>query len=43
LRTSNELIEAAYETEGMEEIGTEFSDICGSHTDYMWDIVHEKP
>lgn len=43
LRTRNELIEASYETEGMEEIGKEFSDICGSHTDYMWDIVHEKP
>ncbi|MDX1555921.1 MAG: hypothetical protein R3212_07845 [Xanthomonadales bacterium] len=43
LNTRNELIEAAFSGEGMEEIGAEFTDICGSHSDYMWDIVHEKP
>lgn len=24
------------------EAGEEFTDICGAHVDYMWDIVHEK-
>jgi hypothetical protein len=24
-------------------LGEEFNDICGSHTDYLWDIVHEAP
>lgn len=43
LNTRNELIAAAFSAEGMQEIGEEFTSICGSHTDYMWDIVHEKP
>ena len=25
------------------EAGTEFSEICGPHVDYMWNIVHETP
>jgi hypothetical protein len=25
------------------ELGEEFNDICWSHTDYLWDIVHEAP
>ena len=29
--------------EQVEEAGTEFNEICGSHQDYLWDIVHEKP
>ncbi len=28
--------------DGGNEAGVEFSDICGSHVDYMWNIVHEK-
>ena len=28
--------------EGDNAAGREFSDICGSHEDYMWNIVHEK-
>jgi hypothetical protein len=43
MKARNELIEAAFDAEGMEEVGDEFTTICGSHTDYMWDIVHEKP
>lgn len=43
LNARNAMIESLYETEGMEEIGAEFTDICGSHSDYMWDIVHEMP
>lgn len=27
--------------ESHSELGREFSQICGSHTDYLWDIVHE--
>ncbi len=23
-------------------LGKEFTDICGAHVDYMWDIQHEK-
>jgi hypothetical protein len=43
LNTRNEIIEASFGVEGMEEIGEEFTTICGSHADYMWNIVHEKP
>lgn len=43
MNARNELIESAFNAEGMEEIGEEFTDICGSHSDYMWDIVHEMP
>lgn len=28
-------------SENHRAMGEEFSDICGSHTDYLWDIVHE--
>lgn len=24
-------------------LGAEFAEICGSHVDYMWDIIHETP
>jgi hypothetical protein len=41
LAARGELIEAMY-PEGS-EVGTEFTSICGSHEDYMWDIVHETP
>lgn len=43
MNARNALISSVFDTEGMEEIGAEFTDICGSHSDYMWDIVHEKP
>jgi len=36
-----ELIEAMYGEDN--KAGAEFSDICGSHSDYMWDIQHETP
>jgi hypothetical protein len=29
--------------EGPSGMGEEFNDICGTHTDYLWDIVHESP
>lgn len=29
-----------YANENHEELGNEFSSICGSHADYIWDIVH---
>ena len=40
LNARNEAIEAIYADDN--ELGTEFSDICGPHVDYMWDIIHEK-
>lgn len=43
LNARNELINSVFGSEEMEAIGEEFTDICGSHSDYMWDIVHEKP
>ena len=31
--------------EGLEdnELADEFTEICGSHSDYMWEIKHENP
>jgi hypothetical protein len=29
--------------EKAEAAGNEFGEICGSHQDYLWNIVHEKP
>lgn len=43
LNARNDLIEALFSGEGMEELGNEFTSICGSHSDYMWNIVHETP
>lgn len=43
MKNRDELIDATFITEGMKEIGTEFTNICGSHSDYMWDIMHEMP
>jgi len=41
LAARGELIDAMYSDDN--EAGAEFSSICGSHTDYMWNVVHEKP
>ena len=32
-----------YMNENHSELAEEFTDICGSHSDYLWDIVHEAP
>lgn len=40
LNARNEAIDAIYADDN--ELGMEFSDICGPHVDYMWDIIHEK-
>ena len=40
LAARGEAIEAMY-AEGS-EAGDEFTDICGPHVDYMWNIVHES-
>ena len=32
-----------YADDNHPELGEEFNDICGSHSDYLWDIVHEAP
>ena len=41
LKARGEILEAIY-GEGDNAEANEFSDICGSHSDYLWDIVHEK-
>ena len=38
LAARNEAIEAIY-AEGS-AVGEELATICGSHVDYMWDIIH---
>ena len=42
LAARDEVIAAVYDAGG-NEAGAEFSDICGDHVDYMWDIQYEKP
>lgn len=42
LAARNEVIDTMY-AEGENEAGREFTDICGDHVDYMWDIQLEKP
>ena len=41
LAARGELIDAMYGDDN--EAGAEFSSICGSHVDYMWNIALEKP
>jgi len=42
LAAREELIETIY-GDGKNPAADEFSSICGSHTDYLWDIEHQKP
>lgn len=37
-----EILEALY-GDGDNAEANEFSQICGSHSDYLWEVVHEKP
>jgi hypothetical protein len=39
LSARQEAIATIYEED--DEAGTEFSEICGPHVDYVWNIVHE--
>ena len=41
LDARGEILNAIY-GEGDNAEANEFSEICGSHSDYLWDIVHEK-
>lgn len=41
LSARQEAIATIYDEES--EAGAEFSEICGPHVDYIWNIVHEKP
>ena len=41
LSARQEAIDTIYAEDS--EAGAEFSEICGPHIDYIWDIVHEKP
>ena len=38
-----DLLEAAYGGDKPDPAAVEFTDICGSHTDYLWDIQIETP
>lgn len=40
LKARQEAIDTIYAEEN--DAGTEFSEICGPHVDYIWNIVHEK-
>lgn len=40
LAARGEAISALYDEN--DEAGNEFSEICGPHVDYMWNIVHES-
>jgi hypothetical protein len=42
LEARGEILAAIY-GDGDNAEANEFNDICGSHSDYLWDIVHEKP
>ena len=37
-----EILETIY-GDGENPAGKEFGEICTSHTDYLWDIEHQKP
>lgn len=37
-----EMLDAMYGAEGDNAVGREFAEICYSHSDYLWDIRHEK-
>jgi len=37
-----EILETIY-GDGENAAGKEFTEICTSHTDYLWDIEHQKP
>jgi hypothetical protein len=41
LKARGELIEEMYAEDS--KAGEEFTDICGSHSDYMWNIQIETP
>ncbi len=40
LKARQEAIDTIYAEESA--AGTEFSEICGNHADYVWNLVHEK-
>jgi hypothetical protein len=41
LSARQEAIDTIYDEDS--KAGAEFSEICGPHVDYVWNIVHEKP
>lgn len=42
LKARGEILDAIYGEDGDNPEANEFSSICGSHADYLWEIVHEK-
>lgn len=42
MKARAEIIETIY-GDGDNAVANEYSEICGSHADYLWEIQHEKP
>ena len=42
LKARGEILQTIY-GDGENAEAKEFNDICGSHSDYLWEVVHEKP
>ena len=40
LAARDEILETLY-NEGENSQASEFSEICGSHSDYLWNVLHE--
>ena len=41
LKARGEILEAIY-GEGENPVADEYTSICTSHSDYLWEIVHEE-
>jgi hypothetical protein len=42
LKTRGEILEELYGEDGDNPEANEYASICGSHSDYLWEITHEK-
>jgi hypothetical protein len=42
MKARGEILQTIY-GDGENAEAKEFNDICGSHSDYLWEVVHEKP
>jgi hypothetical protein len=43
LKARGEILDAIWGEDGENAEANEFSEICDSHSDYLWEIMHEKP
>jgi hypothetical protein len=42
LKARGEILDAIWGEEGDNPVANEYGSICGSHSDYLWEITHEK-